>query len=167
MKQNIINFSLFQLGWFVCILGAAHNYVYEAILIALGLIIFHLKVTHKKGADVRLFIYAVLIGSVFDGFLQFQQYILYNNPGWPYPLPPLWILIMWGIFAMTLNHSLKWMQGRIVISILFGLIGGPLAYLAGEKLGAITIMSTSSLYILALGWAIITPLLMGLTKKPC
>ena len=68
---------------------------------------------------------------------------------------------------MTLNHSLKWMQGRIVISILFGLIGGPLAYLAGEKLGAITILSTSSLYILALGWAIITPLLVGLTQKPC
>lgn len=165
MKANILNFILFQLGWFVCILGAAYNYVYEAIFMSLVIIFLHLKVTKNNTNDLKLFIFALTIGFFFDGFLQLQQLIVYFNPGWPYPLPPLWILVMWVIFAMTLNHSLKWMKGRVLIAMLFGLIGGPLAYLAGEKLNAIILNSSSTLYILAIGWAIITPLLMKLSEK--
>ena len=165
MKANILNFILFQLGWFVCILGAAYNYVYEAIFMSLVIIFLHLKVTKNNTNDLKLFIFALTIGFFFDGFLQLQQLIVYFNPGWPYPLPPLWILVLWVIFAMTLNHSLKWMKGRVLIAMLFGLIGGPLAYLAGEKLNAIILNSSSTLYILAIGWAIITPLLMKLSEK--
>ena len=132
---------------------------------SLVIIFLHLKVTKNNTNDLKLFIFALTIGFFFDGFLQLQQLIVYFNPGWPYPLPPLWILVMWVIFAMTLNHSLKWMKGRVLIAMLFGLIGGPLAYLAGEKLNAIILNSSSTLYILAIGWAIITPLLMKLSEK--
>jgi len=165
MMKNILNFALFQLGWFACILGAAHNYVYLALVFSATLILLHLKITSCNIADIKLFGLAVLIGAFFDGFLQFQQLILYNNPGWPYPLPPLWILCMWVIFAMTLNHSLKWMQGRLVLSVIFGLIGGPLAYIAGEKLGAISVASPIALYLLAAGWAIITPFLVRMAIR--
>ena len=41
-----------------------------------------------------------------------------------------------------------------------GLIGGPLAYIAGTKLGAVTLpRGNLSLLILAIEWAILTPLL--------
>ena len=95
MKANILNFILFQLGWFVCILGAAYNYVYEAIFMSLVIIFLHLKVTKNNTNDLKLFIFALTIGFFFDGFLQLQQLIVYFNPGWPYPLPPLWILVLW------------------------------------------------------------------------
>jgi len=72
---------------------------------------------------------------------------------------------MWVIFAMTLNHSLKWMQGRLVLSVIFGLFGGPLAYIAGEKLGAISVASPIALYLLAAGWAIITPFLVRMAIR--
>ena len=66
---------------------------------------------------------------------------------------------------MTLNHSLSWLKGRIIISSVFGFVGGPLAYIAAEKLGAITITSSQTIFILALGWAIITPTLIFLSGK--
>jgi hypothetical protein len=49
--------------------------------------------------------------------------------------------------------------------MIFGLIGGPLAYIAGEKLGAILMINTMTLYVLALSWAVITPLLFLFKKK--
>ena len=57
------------------------------------------------------------------------------------------------------------MQGRLVLGVIFGLIGGPLAYIAGEKLGAISIVSPIALYVLAAGWAIITPFLVRMAIK--
>ena len=73
--------------------------------------------------------------------------------------------MLWMFFAMTLNHSLAWLRKKIYISILFGALGGPLAYIAGEKLGAITLLSTSSIIILSIGWAFITPILLIIANK--
>ena len=70
-----------------------------------------------------------------------------------------------GSFRVAYGYSLDETKGRVLIAMLFGLIGGPLAYLAGEKLNAIILNSSSTLYILAIGWAIITPLLMKLSEK--
>ena len=73
--------------------------------------------------------------------------------------------MLWMFFAMTLNHSLAWLRQKIYISILFGALGGPLAYIAGEKLGAITILSSNSIIILSIGWAFITPVLLIIANR--
>ena len=73
--------------------------------------------------------------------------------------------MLWMIFAMTLNHSLAWLSQKIYLSILFGALGGPLAYIAGEKLGAISLLSTNSIISLSIGWAVITPILLIIANK--
>jgi hypothetical protein len=57
------------------------------------------------------------------------------------------------------------LQNKPALQIFFGLIGGPLAYLAGEKLGAITLSHEYTLYILALSWAVVTPVLFKFYAK--
>ena len=91
--------------------------------------------------------------------------IIYNDPGVPYPLTPIWIVVLWVLFALTLNHSLSWLKGRVVLAAIFGALGGPLAYVAGEKLMAVTIVEPNTLLILAIGWAFITPLLISFGEK--
>ena len=50
--------------------------------------------------------------------------------------------------------------------MLFGLIGGPLAYITGEKLGGITLVNEfAALTALGIGWAIMMPLLLWLSKN--
>ena len=115
--------------------------------------------------DVKLIIIAGLIGLLFDGALLNFDLIIYNDPGLPYPFTPIWIVMLWMIFAMTLNHSLAWLSQKYYLSILFGAIGGPLAYIAGEKLGAITLLSTNSIITLSVGWALITPILLIIANK--
>lgn len=165
MTSKLLNFCLFQLGWFVCILGAAWNYTYAAIIFSIALILIHLKLTDKNANDIKLFFIAGVLGFIFDGLLQFNNMIIYNDPGIPYPFTPLWIVMLWIFFALTLNHSLTWLKGRMILAAIFGAVGGPLAYIAGEKLMAVTIINTSTIFILSLGWAIITPLLISFGEK--
>ena len=53
------------------------------------------------------------------------------------PLPalpgPAWIATLWVAFAMTLQHSLQWLMARPLAAVLFGAIGGPLAYWGASR----------------------------------
>ena len=165
MTSKIINFVLFQLIWFVCILGAAINETHAAVAVSLTIILFHFYLTKDKKNELKIVIIASIIGFLFDGFLLKSELVLYANHGWSYSITPLWIIILWMGFAITINSSLSWLKKKLNLSILFGAIGGPLAYLAGEKLGAVTLLTSDTLLVIATGWAIITPLLILVSNK--
>ena len=165
MKFKIINFLLFQIGWFILILGAAWDKTFIAVLLGLVILAIHISMIDQKLNELKLLLIAGVIGFLFDGFIQYYQFIIYNSPGWSFPLTPIWIIMLWMIFAITLNHSLVWLKNRISLSVIFGAIGGPLAYLAGEKLGAIIITQQLSLVLLSIGWSLITPFLISIGKN--
>jgi hypothetical protein len=51
-------------------------------------------------------------------------------------LPPPWLLVMWAQFATTFRFSLRSVVTRPVLAVTLGAAGGPIAFLAGERLGA-------------------------------
>ena len=63
---------------------------------------------------------------------------------------------VWAQFATTFRFSLRSVIMRPVPAVLFGAAGGPLAFLAGERLGAVTLLPplASGLFRLSLSWAI-------------
>ena len=76
-------------------------------------------------------------------------------------LSPLWLN-----FAAALNGPLAWLRGRDLLGALVGALGGPLAYYAGATLGATEgLPSGSGLLALAVGWAIMVPLLVRLAQR--
>ncbi|HBO18265.1 MAG TPA: DUF2878 domain-containing protein, partial [Methylophilaceae bacterium] len=85
---------------------------------------------------------------------QFSEYIV-----------PIWIFALWGLFASTLNLSLSWLKHYKFLAMLFGLLGGPLAYIAAEKLNAIQLIGPYALISLAIGWALLTPLSLMMAQK--
>jgi len=73
---------------------------------------------------------------------------------------------LWMLFATTLNVSLAWLKRSALLAALFGAIGGPLAYYGGAKLGALSFLApTPALVALALGWGLLTPLLIKLALR--
>jgi hypothetical protein len=165
MTSKIINFLLFQLVWFVCILGAATNATHSAVAFSLFIILFHFYLTKYKISELKILLLASVIGFLFDGFLLKSELVLYANHGWSYSITPLWIIVLWMGFAITLNSSLNWLKKKIKLSALFGAIGGPLAYLAGEKLEAVTLMTPIALIAIVIGWSLITPLLIYISRR--
>ena len=75
-------------------------------------------------------------------------------------LAPYWIVAMWALFATTLNSSLGWLKGRPLLAALMGGFGGPLAYLAGHRLGGVEMADpVLALAAQGIGWAALMPLM--------
>jgi hypothetical protein len=166
MIRLAYNFIASEAGWFACVLGAAYGRPWIGPLVVLALVSIHLRLVKRPGAEVRLMLAAILMGLLADSFLVVSGLVSYPNGTWLPGFAPYWILAMWAMFATTLNMSMKWLRGRISLATLLGVIFGPLAYLAGEELGAI-IFEARALAIAALAviWAICLPLLVTLATR--
>ena len=70
------------------------------------------------------------------------------------------------LFGTTLNLSMGWLKGRFLLAAIFGAIGGPLSYIAGQKLGGIVLVDSSmALGALAVGWAVFMPILLIIAQR--
>jgi len=73
---------------------------------------------------------------------------------------------MWMLFGTTLNLSMGWLKGRPMLAAVFGAIGGPASYIAGQKLGGIIFLDYfAAVLALAIVWAIAMPFLLALSTK--
>ena len=170
-KNVIINFTLFQIAWFACVLGAAHNMPWLGVFVTIGIVAWHLYQAKQAKPEIILLLIALFIGALFDQLMQSTHLLTYQAHGWSDNLVPVWILALWAGFVTALNVSLRWMKMikshvKWLVMILFGAIGGPLAYMGAAKLGAVSLNSMpASAIALSVGWAILTPLLMFLSQK--
>ena len=162
----IINFLLFQAGWLVCVMSGAYDQPWIGISVALLIVTWHLLRAQQSLVETKLVLFAILIGLLWDSLLVWQGWLIFSSGMVFQFMAPLWIIMMWAMFATTLNVSLRWLHGRYWASMLLGAIGGPLAYYAGQQLGAVRFSSDYwVLLVLGLGWACITPLLVYLSRR--
>ena len=118
-------------------------------------------VAKRPGAEIALIVICAAIGAVFDSVLVSAGLVSYTSGMFSESLAPYWIIGMWILFATTLNLSLSFLKGRLLLASAMGFVAGPMAYLGGAKLGGITLVDTNAaLLALAIGWAVIMP---GLT----
>ena len=166
MKTPLINFVLFQLGWLACVISAANQQPLFGAVIASVIIGFHIFRASIPANELKLIAIAILIGLAWDSILVWQGLLVYTTGMWLPFLAPYWIIVMWALFATTLNVSLRWLKGKLWYAVVFGAMGGPLAYYAGQRLGAVEFSETYlALGALFIGWAVFTPLLMVLSER--
>ena len=162
----LVNFVAFQFGWFACVLGAAHGLPWLGPVVVALVVALHLTTARRPMSELYLVLAAMGIGLLVDSLLLATEWLQYPVGLWLPGLAPYWIISMWALFATTLNVSMGWMRGRPVVTVLMGAIGGPLSYLAGEKLGAIELTQPiHALAALSLAWALAMPLLMRLSAR--
>jgi len=166
MSLPLLNYLAFQVGWFACVLSAAHHRPLLGLLVTLLLLVLHLALTRDLLAEAKLLLACAVIGTVFDSLLLWSGWVSYPSGEWIPGLAPYWIVAMWLLFSATLNLSMAWMKGRWVLAAVLGLSGGPLSYLAGQELNAINLVNReAALITLGLGWAFIMPLLCLLAQR--
>lgn len=163
-SSRLLNVLLYQLGWFSCVLGAAWGYPLAGAGLALLLVLLHLLLAEARGAELRLMLVACLLGVMVDSAQQaLGVFTFKQSPDWPLWLP-LWVFVIWAQFATLFHYALSWLAGRYLLGAVLGLLGGPLAYGAGVRLGAAEFGANQafSLGALALVWALVIPLLLWL-----
>lgn len=166
MPEKILNYVLFQLGWFACVMSSAAGKPFSGSLIAAIIILWHVCRAIKPRQELYLILIAMLIGGIWDSLLINREWLSYSAGSLLPDTAPYWIILMWALFATTLNLSLNWLKQHIVLALLLGAIAGPLAYYAGYRLGAVHfIQPGDALMALMIGWGILTPALVLLSKR--
>jgi len=160
------NVLLFQLGWFACVLGAARDWAREGIALALVIVAAYVARAARPRRELLLVAVAAAAGALFDSLLASAGWLRYAGAAPFEGAAPYWIITLWALFAITLNVSMRALRGRPLLGALLGLAGGPLAYLGGEKLGAVALVQPlPALLALALVWALATPMLLSLALR--
>ena len=158
----LINFIAFQASWFAAVLSAAQGIPWAGVLVVAAAVAIHLWRVPDPRAEALLLAACGVAGGAFDSLLVISGWVSYPSGMLSAVLAPYWIVAMWIAFATTLNLSLGWLKGRDGLAILLGAVGGPLAYLTGQKLGGIELVATQpALLALAVGWGLMMP---GLTR---
>lgn len=139
-RSRAVNYALYQTGWLTCILGAACGWPVTGALIAAALIGAHLAWTTERAVELRLLLLALGLGVIVEAYqVRSGTYARFTSGAIVAWMSPPWLLLMWAQFATTFRSSLHAVMLVPRRAALFGLVGGPIAFLAGERLGAVTL----------------------------
>jgi hypothetical protein len=157
--SRVLNFSLFYLGWFACVVGAARGHLWLGPTVVSAILLTHLAMTANRQSEARLIFLVGLFGFLVDTLqASVGLYAFTHTSVVPWLCPP-WMVALWVVFATTLNSSMAWLAGRYRLAAVLGALCGPLSYAAGARLGAITLSADplASLVGIACVWALAMP----------
>ena len=166
-KSLITNLLLFQLGWFACVLGGAYGQVLIGCMIAIAIIAYHIYRATDAVPEMRLLSLVLIIGLVFESIITSQGLARYSHGQVSGLIAPLWMILMWPLFATTLNLSMRWLKGLTpLLTALIGALFAPLAYYAGNRIGAVEYDNfILSMGIISIAWAVLLPALVTMSLK--
>ncbi len=157
-----------QIGWFACVMGAAAGHPFVGAGVGLAIVALHLRALPDPEQELRLLGLAAALGLGIESGLQAAGILSYASPWHAVPwLCPPWIAVLWIQFATTLRFGFRWLRGRPALAAVVGAIGGPLAFRAGEALGAVRFAPDRwvSYVSLAVVWGICFPVLTVAAAK--
>jgi len=154
LMRLLVNALLYQSIWLLCILAGD-----KGAIAGIFVLLLHLAITDRRMDDLKMMAFLLFIGLLVDGTLHQVGFFTFTISGFPIPF---WLMVIWLGLAITPHHSLAWLKNRPLLSLLFGALGGPLAYWAGVRLGAASfnLQPLYSLFVLALVWGILWPAVM-------
>lgn len=162
MHRNVLNFILFQAGWFICVIYP--NRLSVAVIAGLLLVHF-LLVSSKRFAELQFIGVGIVLGTLLDT-LWFRTGVLGLGDTEEILAAPPWLVAIWAIFMTTLCHSLYWVGRTRWLPFVLAPIAGPFAYWAASELGAVTLPDPAlSVPALAVGWLVLFPLLLFIRKS--
>ncbi len=166
MTNLAINLSLFKIGWLASVLTAAASIPAAGVAVVATVAAVHLFRSDNRQGEAQLLLFAALVGLGWESALVTLGLVEYGA-GSPVPgIAPYWIVAMWVLFATTLNGALRWLRKSMLVAVLFGAIGGPLSFFAGQKAGAVVFPDPAlSLFVIGAGWAVLLPLLVRFAAR--
>lgn len=164
---RLVNYLIFQAGWFACVWGAGRGMIWLGpLFVAVAMVLQAGFFARMTRSDARFMLLAVSLGAVIDTGLILAGVYDPVREILPWPLAPVWILALWVLFTGSFHLSLQWLHGRPLYACLLGALAAPLSYAAGEGLGAAAMNPSFLKSYVAFGivWGITVPALFALSS---
>jgi hypothetical protein len=164
MGMKLLNFALYQVVWFAAVWGAARGTPWLGVGVLMMALAVHLAVTPGKGRSVRMVLISAATGYVLDSALVLGHVLSFPERARLGAPTALWMVALWVGFGITLDGCLAWLNGRYGLGAVLGLLGGPLAYGAGVRMGALGVAGTSGYAAVAVEWGVAMPALLWFNR---
>ena len=163
---QLINFVVFQSAWFAAVLGAAHQVPLWGTAAVLAAFAWHLSVSARPAEEAKLFGLICLIGFIVETGQALLGHVSYPSGQPVASLAPYWMVALWGLLAITLNVTMRWLKHRYLLAAVLGAIAGPASFIGGMKLGGAQFIDAApALDIMAGSWAVLMPAVMWLSLR--
>ncbi len=166
--QNVVLWAGFQTVWLAAAFGAASGASMPGILAAFVYLAAVLAVGHDSARTVLLALASAVLGFAVESGLVAAQIVRYEAP-WPSAaLAPAWIVALWLGFGATIPAiAALFGRDRVVRLVLAGGLAGPVAYWAGQRLGALHVAEPpwTSFFVIAVVWAVVLPALAAVGRR--
>lgn len=154
----LVQYVGFKVSWLLAAWGAAAGppLSYWGALAFFIFLILHVLYTRRLW-ELWFALSVAFAGTCLDSIYAATGLIHYNGayPGLKF-LAPIWITSLWSGLAVTLDHSLQMLIGRPAWTFCIAAIFGPMAYWAGDEMGAIrfSLDAWTTMFILAVPWGV-------------
>lgn len=164
LNPNLL--KVINLVWFQCIWWLLILFQSQAVIGVLLLMAIWLWLTPKVRSDAVLILTIMLIGMLVDSTLMTFGVFIFESYA-NHLVIPFWLVLLWGAYAGTLQHSMSMFEGRPWLCVVAGAVAAPLSYLGGAKLGAVEFGFTTltTALVLALVWSVIFPLSFIIARR--
>lgn len=160
----LANFVISQLAWFAAVLGAAHQRPVAGTLCVAVAIAWHLAVSARPAREARLVLAACVLGFAVETAMVLQGNVAYPSGQPDAHLAPYWMVALWGLLAIALNVTMRWLRPHLWLAAALGAVVGPAAFASGVRLGgAQFVHAVPALVTLALVWGLLLPILVRLS----
>lgn len=157
LSYPLLNLILFKLSWVVLVAGQ-EAFLLLAVLLQLGSLWLH---PHLATAW-RPALLVAATGMAVDQLLVLSGVFVFASP-----VLPLWLIMLWLAFGLTLTFGLRFLQALpLWAQSCIGALCGTGSYQAGVYLDAVSFGKTAglTLLLLALLWAILLPVLLRMSR---
>ena len=166
MQRTLFNLVSFKAGWLAVVLLAAAGMPIAGSVAALCVVALHLVQSPDRRSELLLIAVAAAVGLAWESLLVAANVLEYGSGVVLDGIAPFWIVVMWMLFATTLNVGMRWLRRSTFLAIAAGMIGGPMAFLAGQSVGAVSFADpVYSPVIIGLGWAMLLPLMVAIAGR--
>ncbi len=163
----IFNFLLFQGLWFLAVTQGNSPLLWFFVPAVLLHFLYLARVYGERFSwrnELLLIVFTVVLG--FGVELLAMALNVWDAAPQPF-LPPLFLMLLWVGFAMTLHISFDFLRHKIALTAILGGFFAPISYAAGAHLNTALEFSDAMLspLIVALLWMLVFPLLMLMAQR--
>lgn len=165
-RAALLNYAAYQIGWLAAVVGAGAGYGFAGGALALLLTAGHVVLARQRSAEALLVAAATALGYLLETWQMSAGTYASLADATPGSGPPLWLVALWAQFATTFRMSLWAVVRRPLVAAAFGALGGPIAFVAGERIGAAVLGVPIAATLLRLGvtWGLAMIALSGLVR---
>ena len=165
---TIVHLVLWQVSWWVAVLGAAKGLFWAGPLAAVAIIAAQAAVLRRDLILTTIpAVGAAALGAVLDTLLAGVGAFRMAGGGAGGIVAAPWMMSLWAVLMTALPCSLRWLRGRPWLAAGFGAVGGPAAYAGGLALGALTPGSlpfAAALALVGVAWFAAMPVLLAIDR---